>query len=398
MPRGSRATTADVSDAAAYAGMIAAEIDAVVELTASLVAIDSPSEDSAGVERVVQIMATALASAGCAVESLPIAGCGPLLDARLTLGSGPVVLWLGHSDTVWPSGTAAEWTFAARDGRLTGPGVGDMKSCLATAVAALRALARRPPRDLGSVRLLVVPDEERGSVASRASIERACRDAAACLTLEAARPGGVLVTGRGAVGAMRVAASGTARHVTDPGTPASALSPLAALVAPIERLGDAARGVQASIGALRGGTSRQIVPGGAEMLVDLRAPTTEEAEALAGDVRRLVGDVHLVEGVQLWVEGGVTRPAAPRDAGALALFELARSAAEPLGWPLREVVSRGGSDACFAAALGVPTLDGLGPICHSSCSRDEWVETASIPIFGALLAAVSAGVSCTDAG
>jgi glutamate carboxypeptidase len=100
-----------------------------------------------------------------------------------------------------------------------------------------------------------------------------------------------------------------------------------------------------------------------------------------------------IEGVQLAVEGGVTRPAAPRGEGALALFQLARSAAEPLGWALREVVSRGGSDACFAAALGVPTLDGLGPVCHASCSRDEWVETASIPVFGALLAAVSAGAA-----
>jgi glutamate carboxypeptidase len=129
------------------------------------------------------------------------------------------------------------------------------------------------------------------------------------------------------------------------------------------------------------------------MLVDLRAPTTKEAEALAADVRRLVGEVEPGEGVQLRVEGGVTRPAAPRGAGALALFELARSAAEPLGWSLREVTSRGGSDACFPAALGVPTLDGLGPICHSSCSREEWVESASIPIFGALLAAVSAGAA-----
>jgi glutamate carboxypeptidase len=264
-----------------------------------------------------------------------------------------------------------------------------MKSCLATAVAAARALARHPPGGLGGVRLLVTPDEERGSVSGRAAIERACRDAAACLTLEAARPGGVLVTGRGAVGAMRIAASGTSRHVTDPGPAASALSVLAALVAPIELLGDPARGLQASVGVLRGGTSRQIVPGEADMLVDLRAPTTGEAEALAAGIHRLVGDVRPAEGVQLLVEGGVTRPAAPRSAGALALFDLARKAALPLGWSLGETESRGGSDACFPAALGVPTLDGLGPICHESCSRDEWVETASIPVFGALLAAVS---------
>jgi glutamate carboxypeptidase len=382
-----------MSDATAYAEMIASEIDSVVDLTASLVSVDSPADDVAGVERVVQILTAALSSAGCEVELLRIPGCGPLLDARLTFGTGPTVLWLGHSDTVWPSGTAAVWAFGSGNGRLEGPGVGDMKCCLATAVAALRALGRSRPRALGSVRLLVTPDEERGSVASRGAIERACRGATACLTLEAARPGAVLVTGRAAVGAMRIAASGIARHATDPGTRSSALSPLAALVAQIEQLGDAELGVYASVGVLRGGTARQIVPGEAELLVDLRAPTTEEAEALAADVRGLVRAAPAIEGVQLAVEGGVTRPAAPRGEGALALFQLARSAAEPLGWALREVVSRGGSDACFAAALGVPTLDGLGPVCHASCSRDEWVETASIPVFGALLAAVSAGAA-----
>ena len=373
--------------------MIASELDAVVDLTARLVAVDSPADDVAGVARVVQILMDALSHAGCELELVQIAGCGPLLEARLTLGAGPTVLWLGHSDTVWPTGTALAWPFGSRDGRLEGPGVGDMKCCLATAVAALRALARHPPDGLGAVRLLVTPDEERGSVASRAAIERACGGAAACLTLEAARPGAVLVTGRAAVGAMRITASGIARHVTDPGTRSSALSPLAALVAQIEQLGDAGHGVQASVGVLRGGTARQIVPGEAELLIDLRAPTTGEAEALAADVRGLVRAAPAVEGVQLRAEGGVTRPAAPRGEGALALFQLACSAAEPLGWPLREVVSRGGSDACFAAALGVPTLDGLGPVCHASCSRDEWVETASIPVFGALLAAVSGGAA-----
>ena len=131
------------------------------------------------------------------------------------------------------------------------------------------------------------------------------------------------------------------------------------------------------------------------MLVDLRATTTEEAEALAAGIRRLVGEVDPREGVQLRVEGGATRPAAPRGPGALALFELARSAALPLGWSLSETTSPGGSDACFSAALGVPTLDGLGPVCHASCSREEWVETASIPVFGAVLAAVSAGAAET---
>ena len=138
---------------------------------------------------------------------------------------------------------------------------------------------------------------------------------------------------------------------------------------------------------LRAGTARQVVPGSGELLVDLRAETTAAAEAAAASVRRLVGEVARPADVQLHVEGGVTRPAWPRGPGSLRLCRLARDAALPLGIELGEVVERGGSDASFPGALGVPTLDGLGPVCHDSCSRDERVEVASLAPRGAILAA-----------
>jgi glutamate carboxypeptidase len=135
------------------------------------------------------------------------------------------------------------------------------------------------------------------------------------------------------------------------------------------------------------------VPGEGEMLVDLRAPSTEAAERLAAGVRSLVGTVERPEGVEVLVEGGITRPAWPRGAGSLALYEAAREAARAVGAPIGEVVEGGGSDGSFPGALGVPTLDGLGPICRDSCSRRERVEVASIAPRGAILAAVAAAAA-----
>ena len=376
-------------DARGYEAALAARLDEIVGLTRRLVEVDSPTDVPSGVASVGEVVADAAAAEGAIVAVEPIDGYGPLLDANWYLGDGPTVLVLGHADTVWPSGTVAEWPFRVEGGLLSGPGVGDMKACLAVAVHALGLVAAAQPAGVGTLRLLVVPDEEHGTVATRPAVEAAAREAAACLTLEAARPGGELVTGRGAVGAMRIAATGVARHVTDAGADGSALRPLAALVGPLERLGDPGAGTQVRVGVLRAGTARQVVPGSGELLVDLRAETTAAAETAAEAVRRLVRDVERPPNVQLHVEGGVTRPAWPRGPGSLRLLGLARQAAAPLGLELGEVVERGGSDASFPGALGVPTLDGLGPVCHDSCSRAERVEIASLAPRGAILAALA---------
>ena len=193
---------------------------------------------------------------------------------------------------------------------------------------------------------------------------------------------------------MRIVATGVARHVTDAGADASALRPLAALVEPLERLGDRAAGTQVRVGVLRAGTARQVVPGSGELLVDLRAETTAAAEAAAASVRRLVAEVAAAGGRAIARRGRRDATGLAARAGlARGCCQLARDAALPLGIELGEVVERGGSDASFPGALGVPTLDGLGPVCHDSCSRDERVEVASLAPRGAILAAVAAGAA-----
>ena len=272
-----------------------------------------------------------------------------------------------------------------------------MKGCLvmaAHAVAAARdagALA-----GLGEIELLVIPDEELGSVASRPWIEERAAGAAGCLGLEAGWPGGGVVVERGAVGAVTVTAAGRTAHAAGhEGRGASAVAALAPLVTALEALSRPDEGVLAGVGVFRGGVARQVVPDHAELSLDLRAPTSDAADELMHAVTATVHEAR-PGGVALTITGGITRPAWPRSASAW-LWERASARAAQLDLPLRAVSSRGGSDASFAAALGVPALDGLGPICHDSCARGERIEIASLAERAALMALLIADLGAGPA-
>jgi len=356
--------------------------------------IDSGSYHAAGVNAVIDLVASPLRELGFAIERKAVPGRGDQMTARRHFGSGPRLLILGHADTVWPAGIVAEWPFARVGDRLTGPGVGDMKGGVVSAVFTLQGLLARGLTGLGACTFLLVPDEELGSVQSRAWIEDEARRADFCLTLEPCRPGGGVVTSRGAVGAVYIRAEGVSAHcAASPENGASAVRALAGLVAEIETLSRHHQGVSASVGIFHGGAARQVVSPDAEIHVDLRAPEGEAADALLAGVRAIVARPAFDRRVTMSLTGGISRPAFPRRAGTIALFALAQTIYAELATPMFDVASRGGSDGSFAAALGVPTLDGLGPICHDSCSRRETVEVQSIVPRAALLAGLIASVA-----
>jgi glutamate carboxypeptidase len=370
-------------DAAAVLTRLTAETEAMIAETARLAQIDSGSEDPAGVAAVCAALAELLAAGGWRTE--PRSGGG--LTATLSLGDGPRLLLLGHADTVWPAGTAAGWPPAREGEMLSGPGVGDMKGSLIMAAHAVAAARGADLDGVGAIELLVVADEELGSPGSRTWIESRARSAAACLGLEAGWPGGGVVVSRGAVGALTLRARGRTAHCAGhDGAGASAVSAVAALIAPLEALSRPAAGTLVSVGVFRGGVARQVVPDLAEAMIDLRAPDHERAEALLDEVRRVVATAPTGE-VRLELTGGITRPAMP-PAVSRPLWELARARAAELAIPLVPVSSRGGADASFAGALGIPSLDGLGPICHDSCSRGERIEVASLAQRAAVMALV----------
>lgn len=376
-------------DIRALAAAMEGELPSILALAERSVNIDSGTYCIEGVQAVLGLWADMLRDMGFAVERAPLAGRGDQLTARLALGgNGKRLLVLGHADTVWPAGTVAEWPFRRDGDRLTGPGVGDMKTNVVMALHALGVLLReRALSGLAGVTVCIVPDEEIGSPGSRAWLEDEARQADLCLTLEPCRPDGGMVIGRGAIGAVYLRAEGVTAHcgsAREKG--ASAVAALAALVAPLEALGDPASGLSATVGIFRGGAARQVVPGEAEIHLDLRAPDDAAAEALLAEVRAVVARPPADARVSVALAGGFTRPAFPTHEGTRRLFTLAEGLCAELAIPVHAVVSRGGSDGSFAARLGVPTIDGLGPITHETCSRREWVEVPSIAQRGAVFA------------
>jgi glutamate carboxypeptidase len=370
-------------DGRALAARLGSETEAMVAETTSLAAIDSGSDDAGGIARVCDELGRVLSASGLVVTPRREGGLAATMTGEDR--AGPRVLIVGHADTVWPAGTAADWPVRRDGDLLSGPGVGDMKGCLVMAAhvcAAVRdagGLAR-----IGTLELLVVPDEELGSVGSRAWIESRARDSHACLGLEAGWPGGGLDVERGAVGALRLTATGRTAHAAGhEGEGASAVAALAPLVTELGRLSRPEEGRLVTVGVFRGGVARQVVPDHAELLIDLRAPTAAAGDELLAGIRSVVAAAPTGE-VGLQLTGGVTRPAFPRAASDW-LYAKAVEHAAALGIPVTPVASRGGSDASFAAALGRPTLDGLGPVCHDSCARGERIEISSLATRGALM-------------
>lgn len=382
-------------DIRALATAFAESLPEILAMTERVVNIDSGSYDAAGVNAVIDVWSGELAAMGFAIQRRPLPGRGDQLTAHLLLGEGPHAVVLGHADTVWPAGTVADWRFGHADGRLTGPGVGDMKTNVVMALFGLRILLRQGLlAGLGRVTVLIVPDEEIGSPQSRGWIEAETRHADLCLTLEPARPGGGTVIGRGAVGAAYLHASGVTAHAGAARTiGASAISLLAPLVSEIEALGDIEAGAYATVGIFRGGAARQVVPGEAELHLDLRAPDAAAAETLWQRIAAIAARPPADPRTSLVLSGGFTRPAFPDLPAMHALYDLAAGFSRELEAPIAKVISRGGSDGSFAAALGVPSLDGLGPVGHEICSRREWVELASVVPRGAILAGLLAAAA-----
>jgi glutamate carboxypeptidase len=353
-----------------------------------LVAIDSGSYDPAGVDRVGNALEAHWRAIGFSTERLPLPGFGDRRIFRKTLRGHGRVLILGHLDTVWPAGTVADWPYREQEGLAHGPGVGDMKGGLVMACEAVRALLETGFDAVGEIRHILVPDEQLGSAASRTWIEMEAGAADIVLVLEPARASGAVVVGRGAVGAIIVRAIGISAHTVNLAEGASALRALADMVTPLESLTDLDRGDMINVGVLKGGDARQVVPPSAEMHIDLRAPTGEAAERLLSRVMEIL-HVPCDPRVKIEISGGITRPAFPRIAGA-ALYASAGRSAAALGIDYPAVESGGGSDGSFAAALGRPTLDGLGPVCFDSCSRRERIVIDSLFDRAAILAALIA--------
>jgi glutamate carboxypeptidase len=278
---------------------------------------------------------------------------GDHLEVRIGEGAEPIVL-LCHHDTVWREGTLGRLPFGVEGDRVTGPGGYDMKAGIVEAAFALeQARPRRP------VVVLSTSDEEIGSVSSRTLIEETARHACAVLVLEPAASGGAIKTARKGIADFVLEVDGRAAHAgVEPEKGISAIEELAHQVLALRALADPASGTTINVGVVHGGTRPNVVAAQARAEIDVRFARAAEAERVTTAIRGLQPRL---QGARLRISGGIDRPPMERSPGVVRLAELAQRLAGDVGFRLMETSTGGASDGNFTAALGVPTLDGLGP-------------------------------------
>jgi len=360
----------------------------MVDLLGELVSIESPSDDRPSLDRFAARLESLFGELG-KIERIDPTDPGRGRHLRLTLdgqdGVDQHAVALCHYDTVWSLGTLQRIPFNVDgDGVARGPGCFDMKGGIVVLYFALQALRARGLQPARKLQVLFTSDEEVGSPTSRALIEETATGAAVAYVLESPLPGGTLKTARKGTGDFVVRITGRAAHAgVEPQKGISATGELAHQVLALHALNDYAVGTTVNVGVVHGGTRPNVVAAEAEAHVDIRVETLAEAARIEAAIRGL--QPHL-PGAVLDIDGGLNRPPMERSSAMAALFETARRNAAAMGVELREGSTGGGSDGNFTAAIGVPTLDGLGPEGEGAHAAHEHVDTESFPRRVALLA------------
>ena len=350
--------------------------DVIADLRA-FVELESPTVDKEACDRAGRHLAEQFrAYARAEIVWHPQDRYGDHFEARVGDGARRILL-LGHSDTVWPVGTIRRLPCRIEGDRLTGPGSFDMKYGDVQALWGLRLVTEGR---LGAGKTFVFfgnSDEEVGSPTSRPIIERLARDAECVLVLEpAVGPEGAIKLWRKGIGIYHLDVDGIASHAgADPEQGRSAILELAHQVVDLQGLNNAATGTTLNVGVIRGGTRANVVAARAEAEIDLRVRTSEEAR-LAHE--RILNRPTFVAGTTVHVRGGLNRPPMEESAGAHRLYALAKRIAAEEGFALPAGGTGGGSDGNFTAALGVPTLDGLGAVGDGGHADHEHVRVSTI--------------------
>ncbi|CAM3650442.1 M20 family metallopeptidase [Cohnella lubricantis] len=359
----------------------------LLKLLEESVNMDSPSSDKTHTDRMADWYAFQFERiVGGRVSRQPNREYGDRLLCEAGEGERRVLL-LGHLDTVWPAGEAERRPFTIRGGRAYGPGVYDMKAGLLQAMFALKALkeAGRFPADK-TVAVFINSDEEISSVTSRAAIEEEAGSASAVLVLEPPmEPNGALKTARKGSGRYKLVIEGVSAHAgVDPSKGVSAIHELSYQIQALQALNNFETGTSVNVGIIHGGIASNVVAGSAEAEIDVRVATKEEAERIHEAVMGLKPKLPFAK---LTISGGMLRPPMVRTEEAGRLYRLARQIAQDeLNLNLPEAATGGVSDGNFTAALGIPTLDGLGARGDFAHSPKEYVELEEIPRRTLLLA------------
>lgn len=366
---------------------------ALLRFIESLVRAESPSDDKAAVDACGALVADRAAKAGGRVKRHRQRGYGDVIEIRFGARSGARfggrrgggdgrILLLGHIDTVWPVGTLKAMPCHVGDGRLWGPGTLDMKAGVAMALTAIEMLAEAELLEREIV-VLLNSEEEIGSPVSRLITERLAKDCSRVLVLEPAQ-GLACKTARKGTGNWRIDIEGVAAHAgVDFEKGASALRELGRVIEKVSGWTELECGLTVSVGLAGGGTKTNVIPARAWAEVDVRIARKTDGPRIE---RKFASLKAADRRCSIVATGGINRPPMERSRGTVELYRRARALAAELGLALEEASTGGASDGNFTAALGVPTLDGLGAVGEGAHAAHESVLIEHLAPRTALLA------------
>ncbi len=360
----------------------------MVDRIRRLVEIESPSDDKAAVDRAMaQVLEWSIDLGGrtklhlhrAFADSLEVR-FGPAIS-----GVAPVLV-LGHLDTVWDRGALGGMPWGEAGDRISGPGVLDMKAGVVMAITAVELLLGLKALR-GPVVLLLHGDEEVGSPVSRPLTERLASRCGAVYVLEPGQgPRGAYKTARKGVGQFRMEVRGVAAHSgVDFNAGHSAVLELARQLGRMAELTDPGRGITVNPGVIGGGTRSNVVAAEAWAEIDVRIERSKDGGRIE---RKLRGLRTFDKGCTMTLTGGINRPPMERTRAIGKLFERARALAAAMGQELEEASTGGGSDGNFTAALGIPTLDGMGAVGGGAHAEGEHILRSQLAPRTALLAAM----------
>lgn len=366
----------------------------MLSLLRRCVELESPSTDKSTVDRVGKLAAAEWMRRGAKVRLLRRTGRGDLVRAtlkppRVSTSQHKQILVLGHLDTVYPLGTLKRMPFHVASGRAFGPGIYDMKAGVVMALFAVDALRQAGGALSRSVVFLWTTDEEIGSAASREEIERQARHSHAVLVLEPSLgPQGLLKTARKGVGEFELRVQGKSAHAgVNPESGVNAALELALQMVRIAEWNNPRRGLTVQPTVISGGTFPNVIPDSAACRMDMRFTHAGDARMVESRLRHLRP---ILKGARLEISGGINRPPLEHTIAIGKLFRHAEKIGRIFNLHLKEGSTGGGSDGNFTAALGIPTLDGLGAVGGGAHTRDEFILLRALPERAAVLAGLLA--------
>ena len=359
----------------------------------TLVNVDCGTANKAGVDAVGRLFRNQLRRTGCELTEFPLPDYGDCLLATLRGRGTARVLLSGHLDTVYPEGTVALRPMRIEGGRILGPGANDMTAGLLAGLYAMRALQDSGFTDFERIDFFVNTDEEVGSPVSPRLYRDVAIQSDAALVLECGRMNGDIVSARKGCSTYRFTVRGRQAHAgVEPQRGANAIVELARCIHELAALNGLNEGSTVNVGVIGGGIASNVVPDLAWADVDTRFVSAEAGIALDRAVRRIAAQPS-VAGTAIEVSGGVERGPMEKTSATAFMVELARGVAAELGFNFADIQTGGASDGNYIAALGVPTLDGMGPVGGYDHSPDEYLELDSIVPRTALLAGLIAAIA-----